>query len=103
MKLISTNKCELVRSNEKIYQLEVKINEILSEKKAVIEKHERECIELNAKISMLMAEVTLSSNRAQKAEENVDLSKAVTTLIEERALESKTREKLTEVSGLQLQ
>ena len=90
-------KYELAQLNGKLEYAEKKVSDTLQEKEEQLIRNDEKCKELKNILTKLEDEVKIHSSRAQKAEDNVDLVSILKALVEEKALELRSRDKLNEV------
>ena len=88
---------ELAQLNGHLEYTERKVNETLQEKEERSILNDEKCNQLKNILIKLEDEVKMHSSRAQKAEDNVDLVAILKALVEEKAIELRSRDKLNEV------
>ena len=94
------NQCELIQYRERLKQSEDKIEALVNDKASTKELHSKECLEMNDRINKLQNEIDTCTNRAMKAEENLNLSNALSSLIEDKVSDTKANETMLEVCAL---
>ena len=95
--MVHMNQCELIQYREKLKQSETKIEALVSDKASTKELHNKEYLEMSDRTLKLQNEIETCTNRAMKAEENLNLSNALSSLIEDKASDTKANETMLEV------